>query len=361
MILYLINYLELNLITNLFNYLTVRTGLALMTSFLLIILFGPFFIRKLSTLQVDGQPIREDGPQSHIVAKKGTPTMGGIIILLSIIISIIFWCNPESHITWPVVFVMISFGLIGFIDDLKKVKSNSSNGIPGKVRIIFQILVVIIFIYWIKDILDFQNLNLLSLPFLKDVFLNLGYFSIPFIIIVIVGSANAVNLTDGLDGLAIVPIMIVALTFALICYLAGNIIYSEYLYINYLPGAGELTVLCAAIIGAALGFLWYNAPPAMVFMGDTGSLALGGAIGSISILIKQELVLAIVGGIFVAEAVSVILQVGSYKLTGKRIFKMAPLHHHFEQKGVPESQIVIRFWIVAVILALIGLATLKIR
>ena len=287
--------------------------------------------------------------------------MGGIIILLSIIISIIFWCNPNSLITWPVIFVMVSFGLIGFIDDLKKIKSNSSNGISGKIRILFQLLIVIIFIYWIKEILDFQDLNLLSLPFFKDVFLNMGYFSILFIVLVIVGSANAVNLTDGLDGLAIVPIMIVALTFALICYLAGNIIYSEYLYINYLPGAGELAVLCAAIIGAALGFLWYNAPPAMVFMGDTGSLALGGAIGSISILIKQELVLAIVGGIFVAEALSVILQVGSYKLTGKRVFKMAPLHHHFEQKGVPESQIVIRFWIVAVILALIGLATLKIR
>ncbi len=361
MILYLTNYLELNLITNLFSYLTVRTGLSLMTSFLLIIIFGPFFIRKLSALQTEGQPIRIDGPQSHIIAKKGTPTMGGIIILLSIIISIIFWCNPYSPIIWPVVFVMISFGLIGFIDDLKKVKTNSSNGISGKVRISFQILVVIIFIYWIKDLPDYENLNLLSLPFLKDIFLNLGYFSIPFVILVIVGSANAVNLTDGLDGLAIVPIMIVALTFALICYLAGNIIYSEYLYINHLPGAGELAILCAAIIGAALGFLWYNAPPAMVFMGDTGSLALGGAIGSISVLIKQELVLAIVGGIFVAEAISVILQVGSYKLTGKRIFKMAPLHHHFEQKGVPESQIVIRFWIVAVILALVGLATLKIR
>ena len=361
MILYLINYLELDLISNLFSYLTVRTGLSLMTSFLLIIIFGPFFIRKLSALQTEGQPIRMDGPQSHIIAKKGTPTMGGIIILLSIIVSIILWCNPNSLITWPVVFVMIFFGLIGFIDDLKKVKTNSSNGISGKIRISFQILIVIIFIYWIKNFLDFQNLNLLSLPFLKDIFLNLGFFSIPFFILVIVGSANAVNLTDGLDGLAIVPIMIVALTFALICYLAGNIIYSEYLYINYLPGAGELAVLCAAIIGAALGFLWYNAPPAMVFMGDTGSLALGGAIGSISILIKQELVLAIVGGIFVAEAMSVILQVGSYKLTGKRIFKMAPLHHHFEQKGVPESQIVIRFWIVAVILALVGLATLKIR
>ena len=361
MILYLINYLELDLISNLFSYLTVRTGLSLMTSFLLIIIFGPFFIRKISALQTEGQPIRLDGPQSHIIAKKGTPTMGGIIILLSIIISIIFWCNPNSTITWPVVFVMMSFGLIGFIDDLKKIKTNSSNGISGKIRILLQILVVIVFVYWIKELQDFQSLNLLSLPFLKDVFLNLGYFSIPFVIFVIIGSANAVNLTDGLDGLAIVPIMIVALTFALICYLAGNIIYSEYLYINYLPGAGELAVLCAAIIGAALGFLWYNAPPAMVFMGDTGSLALGGAIGSISVLIKQELVLAIVGGIFVAEAMSVILQVGSYKLTGKRIFKMAPLHHHFEQKGVPESQIVIRFWIIAVILALIGLATLKIR
>ena len=361
MILYLINYLELDLISNLFSYLTVRTGLSLMTSFLLIIIFGPFFIKKLSALQTEGQPIRIDGPQSHIIAKKGTPTMGGIIILLSIITSIIFWCNPNSHITWPVVFVMVSFGFIGFIDDLKKVKNNSSNGISGKIRISLQILIVIIFVYWVKDLLNFQNLNLLSLPFLKDMFINLGYFSIPFIILVIVGSANAVNLTDGLDGLAIVPIMIVALTFALICYLAGNIIYSEYLYINYLPGAGELAVLCAAIIGAALGFLWYNAPPAMVFMGDTGSLAFGGAIGSISVLIKQELVLAIVGGIFVAEAMSVILQVGSYKLTGKRLFKMAPLHHHFEQKGVPESQIVIRFWIVAVILALVGLATLKIR
>ena len=361
MILYLINYLELDLFSNLISYLTVRTGLSLMTSFFLIIIFGPFFIKKISSFQSEGQPIRPDGPQSHIIAKKGTPTMGGIIILLSIIISIVMWCNPNSLLTWPVIFVMISFALIGFIDDLRKVKTNSSNGIPGIIRIIFQMLVVGIFIYWINDLLNFENLNLLSLPFFKDVFINLGFFYIPFIIIVIVGSANAVNLTDGLDGLAIVPIMIVALTFALICYLAGNIIYSDYLYINYLPGAGELAVLCAAIIGAALGFLWYNAPPAMVFMGDTGSLALGGTIGSISVLIKQELVLVIVGGIFVAEAMSVILQVGSYKLTGKRIFKMAPLHHHFEQKGVPESQIVIRFWIVAVILALIGLATLKIR
>ena len=209
--------------------------------------------------------------------------------------------------------------------------------------------------------LNIEDLNLLTLPLLKDVFINLGYFSIPFIIIVIVGSANAVNLTDGLDGLAIVPVMIVAATFAIICYLAGNIIFSDYLHINYVPGAGELAILCGAMIGASLGFLWYNAPPAMVFMGDTGSLALGGTLGAISVIIKQELVLAIVGGIFVAEALSVILQVGSFKLTGKRIFRMAPLHHHFEHKGWPESQIVIRFWIIALILALIGLATLKIR
>ena len=217
-----------------------------------------------------------------------------------------------------------------------------------------------IFIYWITTYNEI-DIQLLSLPILKDIFLNLGLFSIPFVILVILGSANAVNLTDGLDGLAIVPIMIVSATFAVICYLAGNMIFSNYLYINYLPGAGELTVLCAAIIGSALGFLWYNAPPAMVFMGDTGSLSLGAALGGISVLTKQEIVLAIVGGIFVAEAVSVILQVGSYKLTGKRIFKMAPLHHHFEKNGIAESKIVIRFWIIALILALIGLATLKIR
>ena len=361
MILYIINYFDFSLISNLFNYLTVRTGLSLITSFIIVIILGPLIIRKLESFQVEGQPIREDGPQSHLIAKKGTPTMGGLIILLSIIVSVILWANPNSYIMWPVVFVMISFGVIGFIDDFNKIRKNSSKGISAKIKIFFQVIITILFIYWITNVLNISDTNLLSLPFFKNVFINLGYFSIPFIALVIIGSANAVNLTDGLDGLAIVPIMFVVITFAIICYLSGNIIFAEYLYINYLPGAGELAVLCAAIIGAALGFLWYNAPPAMVFMGDTGSLALGSAIGSISVLLKQEIVLAIVGGIFVAEAVSVILQVGSYKLTGKRIFKMAPLHHHFEQKGWPESQIVIRFWIVAVILALIGLATLKLR
>ena len=286
--------------------------------------------------------------------------MGGIIILISIVGSILLWVNPESFISFPIIFILISFGLVGFIDDFYKVRSNTSNGISAKLRITLQIIITLIFIYWISNYHSI-DIKLLSLPILKDAFINLGLFGIPFTLIVVLGSANAVNLTDGLDGLAIVPVMIVAATFAVICYLAGNIIFSEYLYINYLPGAGELTVVCAAIIGSALGFLWYNAPPAMVFMGDTGSLSLGASIGAISVLIKQEIVLAIVGGIFVAEAVSVILQVGSYKMTGKRIFKMAPLHHHFEQNGVPESKIVIRFWIVAIVLALVGLATLKIR
>ena len=346
---------------NIFKYLTVRAGFALITSFIIIILFGPSLIKLISSFQEDGQPIREDGPQSHIIAKKGTPTMGGIIILSSILISISLWSNFETTVIWPIIFIMISFGSIGFLDDYSKVSKNSSNGISGKMRIILQTLSVCIYIYWITYLLNIENINLLNLPFVKDLFINLSYFTVPFIIIVIVGSANAVNLTDGLDGLAIVPVMIVAATFAIICYLAGNIIYAEYLYINYISGAGELAVLCAAMIGASLGFLWYNAPPAMVFMGDTGSLALGGTLGAISVIIKHELVLAIVGGIFVAEALSVILQVFSFKLTGKRIFKMAPLHHHFEHKGWPESQIVIRFWIVAIILALIGLATLKIR
>lgn len=346
---------------NIFKYLTVRAGFALMTSFALIIFFGPSLINVISSFQKDGQPIRKDGPQSHLIAKKGTPTMGGLIILSSIIISILLWSNFETTVIWPILFIMISFGGIGFLDDFNKVSRNSSNGISAKMRIVLQISAACIFIYWITYLLNIENINLLTLPFLKDIFINLSYFTIPFIVIVIVGSANAVNLTDGLDGLAIVPVMIVSATFAIICYLAGNIVFSNYLYINYIPGAGELAVLCAAIIGASLGFLWYNAPPAMVFMGDTGSLALGGTLGAISVIIKHELVLAIVGGIFVAEALSVILQVGSYKLTGKRIFKMAPLHHHFEHKGWPESQIVIRFWIIAIILALIGLATLKIR
>ena len=360
MILLLLEYFNLYSLVNFFSYLTVRTGFALFTSFLFILIFGPLLINKISSYQSIGQPIRKDGPESHLVAKRGTPTMGGIIVLASIVISILLWVNPESYISWPIIFLLISFGLIGFIDDYTKVKNKTSDGISAKLRVTLQIIASLLFIYWITTY-HAISIELLSLPFLKDIFINLGVFAVPFCLLVIVGSANAVNLTDGLDGLAIVPIMIVSATFAVICYLAGNIIFSEYLYINYLPGAGELTVLCAAIIGSALGFLWYNAPPAMVFMGDTGSLSLGATLGGTSVLIKQEIVLAIVGGIFVAEALSVILQVGSFKLTKKRIFLMAPLHHHFEKMGIPESKIVIRFWIIAMILALIGLATLKIR
>ena len=361
MILFLIEYFNLNnSIFNVVNYITIRSGLALMTSLFFILIFGPYLIKFISRFQSEGQPIRLDGPESHLVAKKGTPTMGGFIILLSILISIILWSNFTSQILWPCLFIMMSFGAIGFLDDYKKILNNTSDGVSGKNKIILEILFALIFILWSTS-LNLDNQKLLSLPFLKDVYINLGIFFIPFVIFVIIGSANAVNLTDGLDGLAIVPIMIVALTFALICYLAGNIIFSNYLYINYVPGAGELTILCGALIGSALGFLWYNAPPAMVFMGDTGSLSLGATLGAIAVMIKHEIVLAIVGGLFVVEALSVIIQVAYFKSTGKRFFLMAPLHHHFEKKGWPESQIVIRFWIVTIILAIVGLATLKLR
>ena len=361
MVLFIIEYFNYtNSVFNVLNYITIRSGLALMTSLFFILFFGPYLIRLISKFQLEGQPIRLDGPQSHLIAKKGTPTMGGFIILLSILISILLWSSFKSQILWPCLFVMISFGLIGFFDDYKKISNNSSDGVSGKTKILLEIFFALIFVFWSTS-LNLDNQELLSLPFLKNVYINLGYFFIPFIVFVIIGSANAVNLTDGLDGLAIVPIMIVALTFALICYLAGNIIFSNYLYINYVPGAGELTILCGALIGSALGFLWYNAPPAMVFMGDTGSLALGATLGAIAVMIKHEIVLAIVGGLFVIEALSVIIQVGYFKSTGKRFFLMAPLHHHFEKKGWPESQIVIRFWIITIILAIFGLATLKLR
>ena len=361
MILYLINYFELGGTSlSIISYLTMRFGLALMTSLFFILFFGPFLIRQISKFQLEGQPIRLDGPETHLIAKKGTPTMGGVIILLSILISILLWGNYSSQILWPCIFIMISFGSIGFLDDYKKISSNTSDGLRGKYKIFLEIGCTLFFIFWISN-LNIENLQMLSLPFFKNHFIALGIFFIPFILIVIVGSANAVNLTDGLDGLAIVPVMIVALSFAIICYLTGNIIFAEYLYLDYIPGAGELTILCAALIGSALGFLWYNAPPAMVFMGDTGSLSLGATIAAIAIMIKHELVLAVIGGLFVVEALSVIIQVGYFKTTGKRFFKMAPLHHHFEKKGWPESQIVIRFWIITIILAIIGLATLKIR
>ena len=346
---------------NIFNYISFRTGAAVLTSLFFSLIFGEMIIAFLSNIQPTGQPIRVDGPERHLFEKAGTPTMGGVLILASIIISFLLWARLTNYFVWICLFSCIVFGLVGFLDDYKKIHSKSSRGLGVLTRIILQIalsFIVILLIYYKMP----EDLNsTISFPFFKNLIIDLGIFFLIFGIFIIVGSANAVNLTDGLDGLAIVPVMIVAVTFALIAYVSGNINFSEYLQINYIKGSGELSVFCGAIIGSALGFLWFNAPPAKVFMGDTGSLSLGSAIGTLSIMTKHEIVLAIVGGLFVLETLSVIIQVVSFKITGKRIFQMAPLHHHFEKKGWAESTIVIRFWIITIVLALIGLATLKIR
>lgn len=346
---------------NLFRYLSFRTGGAVMTALIISFLFGQRMITWLKSLQGEGQPIRDDGPESHIIAKKGTPTMGGLLILIAFGVSSLLWVPFSSAYLWPVLFVALSFGAIGFADDYIKLTKRSPNGLSGRKKLAFQLLsafiVSMIFVELAPDELRYG----LAIPSIKDIVIPLGIFYIPFAMFVIVGASNAVNLTDGLDGLAIVPVIITALSFGLIAYLVGNTNFANYLQLHYVPGTGELAVLCGALIGAGLGFLWYNAPPASVFMGDTGSLALGGGLGAISVATRHELVLAIIGGLFVLETVSVIVQVASFKLTGKRVFAMAPLHHHFEKKGWPESTIVIRFWIISVILALIGLATLKLR
>ena len=346
---------------NLFRYLSFRTGGAVMTALIISFLFGQRMITWLKSLQGEGQPIRDDGPESHIIAKKGTPTMGGLLILIAFGVSSLLWVPFSSAYLWPVLFVALSFGAIGFADDYIKLTKRSPNGLSGRKKLAFQLLsafiVSMIFVELAPDELRYG----LAIPSIKDIVISLGIFYIPFAMFVIVGASNAVNLTDGLDGLAIVPVIITALSFGLIAYLVGNANFANYLQLHYVPGTGELAVLCGALIGAGLGFLWYNAPPASVFMGDTGSLALGGGLGAISVATRHELVLAIIGGLFVLETVSVIVQVASFKLTGKRVFAMAPLHHHFEKKGWPESTIVIRFWIISVILALIGLATLKLR
>ncbi|MEK9861471.1 MAG: phospho-N-acetylmuramoyl-pentapeptide-transferase [Alphaproteobacteria bacterium] len=346
---------------NLFRYLSFRTGGAVMTALIISFLFGQRMITWLKSLQGEGQPIRDDGPESHIIAKKGTPTMGGLLILIAFGVSSRLWVPFSSAYLWPVLFVALSFGAIGFADDYIKLTKRSPNGLSGRKKLAFQLLsafiVSMIFVELAPDELRYG----LAIPSIKDIVIPLGIFYIPFAMFVIVGASNAVNLTDGLDGLAIVPVIITALSFGLIAYLVGNANFANYLQLHYVPGTGELAVLCGALIGAGLGFLWYNAPPASVFMGDTGSLALGGGLGAISVATRHELVLAIIGGLFVLETVSVIVQVASFKLTGKRVFAMAPLHHHFEKKGWPESTIVIRFWIISVILALIGLATLKLR
>jgi len=346
---------------NLFRYLSFRTGGAVMTALIISFLFGQRMITWLKSLQGEGQPIRDDGPESHIIAKKGTPTMGGLLILIAFGVSSLLWVPFSSAYLWPVLFVALSFGAIGFTDDYIKLTKRSPNGLSGRRKLAFQLLaafiVSMIFVELAPDELRYG----LAIPSLKDIVIPLGVFYIPFAMFVIVGASNAVNLTDGLDGLAIVPVIITALSFGLIAYLVGNANFANYLQLHYVRGTGELAVLCGALIGAGLGFLWYNAPPASVFMGDTGSLALGGGLGAISVATRHELVLAIIGGLFVLETVSVIVQVASFKLTGKRVFAMAPLHHHFEKKGWAESTIVIRFWIISVILALIGLATLKLR
>ena len=358
---FLLNYVDYFQPLNVFRYITFRTGGAILTALIISFLLGPLLIQNLKKFQSIGQPIRDDGPTSHLIKKKGTPTMGGLLILFAFLISTILWSKLDNILVWIILITSTSFGLIGLYDDWLKVRRRSTNGLKGKYKLILQILIALIAVYLINEQFPINYTNTVSLPFFKDFIIDLGIFYLPFGILVIVGSSNAVNLTDGLDGLAIVPVMIACLSFALISYLVGNINFSNYLQITYVPGVGELAVLAGALIGAGLGFLWFNAPPAMVFMGDTGSLSLGAFLGSTALAVRHEIVLIIIGGLFVLETISVIIQVVSFKVTGKRIFKMAPLHHHFEQKGWEESTIVIRFWIIAVILALIGLSSLKLR
>ncbi|MDJ1158614.1 phospho-N-acetylmuramoyl-pentapeptide-transferase [Chelatococcus sp. SYSU_G07232] len=355
-------------VLNVFRYITFRTGAATATGLFFVFMFGPAIISMLRVRQGKGQPIREDGPQSHLLTKKGTPTMGGLMILSGVIVSTLLWANLRNPYVWIVLLVTVGFGAIGFYDDFLKVTKQSHKGFSGRSRLAIEALIAGLACIAIviasrgalppaRDMLATS----VAIPFFKDVLLDLGWFFVVFGAFIIVAAGNSVNLTDGLDGLAIVPVMIAAATFGFIAYLAGNAIFANYLQIHFVPGTGELAVICGALIGAGIGFLWFNAPPAQIFMGDTGSLALGGLIGTIAVATKHEIVLAIVGGLFVLEALSVIIQVASFKLTGKRVFKMAPIHHHFEQLGWTEPQVVIRFWIISVVLALVGLSTLKLR
>jgi phospho-N-acetylmuramoyl-pentapeptide-transferase len=346
---------------NLFRYQSFRTIGALLTALFFVFLFGPAIIATLKVKQGKGQPIRADGPASHLLTKKGTPTMGGLMILSGLVVSTLLWANLSNLYVLTVLGVTLGFGLIGFWDDYLKVTKQNDKGFSGRQRLFFEFLIAGVAVVVIVSTGRSSHAMALAFPFFKDFFVNLGWFFIVFGAFVIVSFGNAVNLTDGLDGLAIVPVMIAAATFAGIAYLSGRIDYAVYLNINHIPGAGELSIVLGAVVGAGLGFLWFNAPPAAIFMGDTGSLALGGLLGSVSVAIKHEIVLAMVGGLFVLEALSVVIQVASFKLTGKRVFKMAPIHHHFEQLGWKEAQVVIRFWIIAVVLALIGLSTLKLR
>jgi phospho-N-acetylmuramoyl-pentapeptide-transferase len=361
MLYWLIEFADKVSFLNVFRYITFRTGGATMTALVFVFVAGSPIIDLLRLKQGRGQPIRDDGPQSHRTKKLGTPTMGGLMILSGITLATVLWANPSNPYVWIVLGVTLSFGAIGLYDDYLKVTKQSHAGVSGKARIAAEILVAFAACYAISQLGRPAFATSLVFPFFKDLVINLSLFFLLFGSFIIVGAGNAVNLTDGLDGLAIVPVMIAALSFGLISYLAGNAVFADYLNIHYVAGTGELAVLCGAVIGAGLGFLWFNAPPASIFMGDTGSLALGGMIGTIAVATKHEIALAIIGGLFVLEAVSVIVQVVSFKLTGKRVFAMAPIHHHFEQKGWTEPQIVIRFWIISIVLALVGLSTLKLR
>ena len=360
MLFFLADYAHLFGPLNVFRYITFRAGGATVTALLVVFFFGPAMINALRLKQGKGQPIRSDGPESHLLTKKGTPTMGGLMILLGTIFSVLLWANPRSPFVWIVLFVTVGFAAIGFYDDYLKVKKQTHDGFSGRGRLSLEAAIALLAC---AAMMKFGPANItgLAVPLVNGFVFDLGYFFIIFGMLVIVGSGNAVNLTDGLDGLAIVPVMIAAGTFGVIAWVVGNAIFSTHLGLNFIPGTGELAVICGAVIGAGLGFLWFNAPPASIFMGDTGSLALGGLLGTIAVAVKHEIVLAIVGGLFVLEAVSVIMQVGFFKLTGKRIFLMAPFHHHLEKKGWKEPQIVIRMWILSFVLALVGLATLKVR
>ena len=357
---FLLNFVDHFGFLNVFKYLTFRTGLSVFTSLIIVLILGNPLIRFFSNQKIL-DPIRDDGPEEHIIKKIGTPTMGGAIILFGLIVSVLCWGDLSNINILFCLYIAISFGLLGALDDYKKIKHRNSVGISSKLKIILQILLAIIGVIFFTFLTDNQEITNLYFPFFKNLIINLGWFFIPFAVFVIVGSSNAVNLTDGLDGLATVPVILVAACFAFISYVTGNIVFADYLQIPYIEGTGEISIFCGAIIGSCLGFLWFNAPPAKIFMGDTGSLSLGGSLGAVGIITKHEIVLAITGGLFVLEAVSVMVQVISFKLTGKRIFKMAPIHHHFEKKGWPESTVVIRFWIISIILAMVGLATLKLR
>lgn len=347
---------------NVFNYITFRAGGAVMTAMFISFLLGPWVIKKLKFKQSIGQPIREDGPASHLVTKAGTPTMGGLLILLAVGLSTLLWADLSNAFVWIVLLATLGFGAIGFADDFVKISRGQNKGVPGKIKLLLETGLALLVVTSLSANMPPELATGFAVPFFKNLLIDFGYvFFVLSACFVIVGSSNAVNLTDGLDGLAIVPTMIAAASFGLVSYLVGNIVFANYLQIHYVPGTGELAVFAATLIGAGLGFLWFNAPPAMVFMGDTGSLAIGGALGAMAVATKHEIVLAIIGGLFVLEAVSVIVQVISFKMTGKRVFAMAPLHHHFEQRGWAEPTIVIRFWIISVILALIGLSTLKLR